>query len=351
MPANEPDLFLPIVAAASRGAAGFLDWTTGLLRLNAASAAWDRVSKSPDLRTLPARDRLLVETVTHETIHFLQIVTTGYLYRFAVKLFDLIRDCLPKPVRAIADIPIAPSRMQAARITDHIAALDRTDADGCSVRSLAECQAMLAQLRTHWTGLTHDGFLERTDYMPEVYRRAYRLATVFLGKDAFDSYPFLSSMALCCDDPVRAFRVLCCATQDASMSAPPAEDVQAYVELVNMLHHRGQLRLLGTAAEMVNDLGNHPVYTPAVHALNEVSGQGVLQYMAAPHLVDTAIATAVARPAVYNPDAEGQLFVRVPENWRPDLDRAAKDKEAEFLVFLMGISTRLLQNIATARTG
>jgi hypothetical protein len=42
--------------------------------------------------------------------------------------------------------------------------------------------------------------------------------------------------------------------------------------------------------------------------------------------------------------------VRVPDNWRPDLDRTAKDREAEFLVFLMAISTRLLQNTATAHT-
>jgi hypothetical protein len=71
----------------------------------------------------------------------------------------------------------------------------------------------------------------------------------------------------------------------------------------------------------------------------------MLDYMAAPHRIARPIAEAVARPTVYNRDVDGTGYVHVPDNWRPDLDRASRDAEAEMLVLLMSVSARLLRSI------
>ena len=144
-----------------RGVAGYLDWTTGLMRVNATHDVWARIARTPDLRTLPRWEQGVVETITHETIHFLQITTTSYLYRFAVTLFELVKSAIHFPVHDVSELPIRATPELAQKLRAHFATLDARGAHGVTVRSLAEGQAMLAQLRTHWRGLTAGEFLKR----------------------------------------------------------------------------------------------------------------------------------------------------------------------------------------------
>jgi hypothetical protein len=79
--------------------------------------------------------------------------------------------------------------------------------------------------------------------------------------------------------------------------------------------------------------------------LNDLAGAvSILNYMSAPHRIARAIAEAVARPAVYNRDVEGTIYIHVPDNWRPDLDRENRHSEAEMLVLLMSVAARLIKS-------
>jgi hypothetical protein len=341
--------FLPAIAV-PKGIAGYLDWSTGILRVNAPYDVWERISTASDLNKLKDWERDVVETVTHETIHFLQITTTGYLYSFAIELLQLIKACISFPVKDFSQIPSVAPPQQAERIRNHLTCLDLEGVHSITVRSIVECQALLGQLRTHWRGLTHQGFLQRVHeaHVPKEYRLAYLAATHYLGENAFEGYPFVSSMALCTRDPVASFDVICRAVRTRALPAKPREALQGYLELLNDLHGNRELELTGTAREIINDLPEHPVYTPMVVRLNEMCEEkhiSMLDYMAAPHEVSEPIAVAVARPTVFNADHENNWYVHVPTNWRPDLTKSAKDEEAEALIFLMSVATKLLRSI------
>jgi hypothetical protein len=339
--------FLPSIAV-PKGVAGYLDWSTGLLRVNATHEVWQRIVASKDLSKLQQWERDIVEVVTHETIHFMQIVTTGWLYQFAVELFELIKSCIPFPVKDFSQIPKVPPPGPAARIRNHLARLDVAGANSVTVRSLVECQAVLAQLQTHWKSTDHESFVKRIheSHLPQEYRAAYLSAVKHLDRHAFESYPFISNMALCCRDPVTSFEVICRGVKTAALPAQPRRAIQGYLELLNRLHTAGNLEMIGTAAEVINSAPEHPVYTPMVARLNELSANSsMLEYMAAPHEIKEPVAVAVARPTVFNLDDSGNARVHVPTNWRSDLTTGQKNAEAEFLVFLMTTATRLLQNL------
>ena len=132
--------------------------------------------------------------------------------------------------------------------------------------------------------------------------------------------------------------------RDLEPAIAPRTD--ATLELTKELHQTGQVSLIGTSVEVINHVSEHPVYMHAVNALNQLTEQGqvsTISFMAAPHRMSDTIANTIALPQVYNPDSAGKVHMYVPQHWRPDLDRAAKDAEAEFLVFLMGVSSRLLK--------
>jgi|GEM_PF-5080158 len=341
--------FLPEIGAPN-GVAGYLDWSTGMLRVNSPYDVWNRISQSEDPTTLEEWERDVVETVTHETIHFLQITTTGFLYKFAVELFDQIKSCIPFPVRDFSEIPKKAPPLQAEKIRDHLAILDNEGENSVTLRSLVECQAILTQMRTHWKGLTHEGFLQKVYslHLPKEYSQAYVTATNYLGPNAFDSYPFVSSMALCASNPVSAFHAICRGIYETNITDRPINAIDQYTGLLNQLYSHRKIELIGTSAEVLNRMPEHPVYTPMVLRLNELCGQqgiSILEYFAAPHEIKEPVAIAVARPTMFNSDSAGKWYIHVPTNWRPDLDTSSKDSEAEFLVFLMSVATPILRNL------
>jgi hypothetical protein len=331
-----------------KGVAGYLDWTTGLMRINTTHDVWQRIVRTPDLRTLPRGEQGIVETVTHETIHFLQIATTSFLYGFAVRLFEIVKSAIQFPVRHVSELPTRATPPIALKLRAHFAALDAAGPENLTVRSLAEGQAMLAQLRTHWRGMNAGEFLRRltTSGLPPEYSRAYVFAHKILGDATFESYPLVSSMALCTAQPAAAFVALCEALRHRGIRTPPSEARDQYLQLVNELNQAGKIVLKGTSAEVLQDLPEHPVYTPMVHKLNEIAAvSSIIDYMTAPHRISETLAVAVARPAVYNAGPNGDTAVHVPDNWRPDLDRASRDAEAETMVLLMSVSASLLNTM------
>lgn len=336
------DAFAEVKVAA--GVAGYLDWATGLMRLNASHNDWKRISAIADLSKLQRWEQDLVQTMTHETIHFLQITTTSYLFVFAVELFNLIRRAIPDSQRDASGVAQRASPEFEAKIRAQNAALDKVGPRRVTVRSLAEGQAMLAQLRTHWCNLTPDSFLNRLfeSTLPSEYWRAYTVAHDLLGDNAFEIFPSLSSIALCTKAPAEAFVTMCEALVGKDVPHAPSEIMHECLVLANDLHKRGQIQLVGTSAEVVESVGWHPLYSPMVATLNDLSADfSMLDCMAAPHKIAPAIAAAVARPVMFNPDASGDAYIHIPDNWRPDLVGSARRDEIETLVLLMIVAARL----------
>jgi hypothetical protein len=64
----------------------YLDWTTGIIRINTTREAWGRLrARGPDARLTPEEQGLL-ELFVHEAYHAVQLFTTGYLYNFATQI-------------------------------------------------------------------------------------------------------------------------------------------------------------------------------------------------------------------------------------------------------------------------
>src|SRR5918994_2915440 len=66
-----------------------IDWATGIVRMHMTLPEWHRLVEA-DRTELSDRSRFTLEVLTHEALHLLHIVTTGYAYEFAVRLSAMV---------------------------------------------------------------------------------------------------------------------------------------------------------------------------------------------------------------------------------------------------------------------
>ena len=76
-------------------ATGCLEWVSGLIFVNRSLAEWKTLSSGQD-NPFDVDLGDLKRTIVHETFHFYQIATTGYLYRFVAQLFGLLQEWMEK---------------------------------------------------------------------------------------------------------------------------------------------------------------------------------------------------------------------------------------------------------------
>jgi hypothetical protein len=339
-----------------RDAAAYLDWGSGITRVNATIAQWDAALSRSDDSQLSLSERQLLETVTHETAHFLQIATTGYLYRFAVFLSLELRGMVEDMGRAgglpeadwMGSLLAAPIPAQGAKsLRELVGEIDDPGPEGITTRAIVESGAFLVQKRAFWPDISPAAYRDVLDHQSpsHLYRSAYDVAGKWLGDESLDAYPYLAYLALCTSQPPTSFVALCQAVAERSLAKNGVLRVGAIAQLLN----DSRWRVFGTASEVASWFPPvHPVYTPPVKRLDELPTEGELSlqvYTVTPHILTEQLLRQGMRPMVFN-DKSGSYEIAVPPWLWPDMSYAQKKGEVTNLIALAALGTKILSGSA-----
>jgi hypothetical protein len=331
------------------GVIGWMDWPTGVqfidLELEDPSH-WPAV-----LQDDSERAREAMQTVSHETLHFLQVATTGFMYRWVCDHHRLVARAfkpLGAEVAAYLDDPGPKTLLAVEQKVDpaireallaHVAQLDRRGANRISVRYLLEAHALLGEMKIHWQGLDSKHILPLLGEQaagPE-YRLAYDLVRMRLGEGvAFRDFLLIASLALCADDPPQAFDELVdvlarrAAPEPSDGGAPDTDWVLAAAGVAIS-------GFIGSSVQVLeaDDSARHPIYTPALAMINEACGRGlrVVDFFGDPRPGLELIANEAVRPTVFRPTRSDQFPVIVP--------RRMKDAEVLDLLLMAVLASRV----------
>lgn len=150
--------------------------------------------------------RLLLEALTHESVHLMQAATAGWVYDLVCDQLEIIGKHMA-PTGQLWD----PDARDAAEddVAVWAARLDE-EFEGVSVRSLLEASAFLTQKRTSWPDLGPRGFDALIDAsgLSDEYFSAYRVAQAYVGDEAFLQFPLVAWASLCTHVPPQAFHAI-----------------------------------------------------------------------------------------------------------------------------------------------
>ena len=200
------------VLVLSSSVKGFLDWPTGLLRIN---YSVDEVRAWLNGILEPAKARGLEELLFHEVFHFLQISSSAYLFFWVNQLNTILVETLTDP-DIITSIEAFPSRVApdlAPHLKTLLADMDEAGPSGVTVRALVESVAFLTQARRFADGIDSGkdylGYLSKHCPADE-YRKTFDVARTQLGEErAFAWLPLMTNMSLATKRPVVTYCNMC----------------------------------------------------------------------------------------------------------------------------------------------
>jgi len=301
---------------------GFLEWATGVLRVNATYDEFKRID------TLPFYERASYEeTITHETFHRCQICTSGYLYNFTIGITKIIITIVFPYLQKLASeakqkprvagniyighdelwLPIAENPPRPPKIlVSSLAEIDHASQEGISVRSLVEGTAYLAQKQIHVDHLTHDGYQTLLEYAPgSEYSAAYRLAESILGKSAFDIFQTVAFLALCFGEPHVVFPKLCKQFKLLQIDSLAGGNKEKIAKIIDEL--RGKHFFLGTTLDYIKNFPNniHPYYKETLSQISKLSldsNRSIIELMAKPENWLGDFRSVIGSLVILNPD-------------------------------------------------
>lgn len=255
--------------------AGYLEWVSGILFVNRTLEEWREFLNRSGPDSLKRQATLFDQTITHETYHFYQIATTGYLYRHVSKLFAEVAAQIGFPVteesleRLMEHIPSESARTFGALLAE----IDRPGPNDLTVRDIVESAAYLYEYKSHYPAFDVQSFKEQIEIenLPKEYRYAFELAEERLGDSAFDNFLVISVLSLCFDNPTEAFYTAIEAIRRSGIVYTRLEDLKpllATSEEISMVHHG-----LGTATQVAFEDGHsieyqNPIFREATYRLN-----------------------------------------------------------------------------------
>ena len=321
-----------------------LDWATGLTRYFFDIETFDSLTDS-NRSVYNKEERYILEAITHETVHLLQLTLTGYGYRFSSNMIRIV-------VSAAHDFEsldaINKNRIQYAKRAERlISGMRRQGPEGVSALAIMESAAFLAQKLDHYKFGPQSYEKMLTDEAPSgEYRIAYDVAAEHLGPDATEHFPHVASLALATTQPEEAFIPLL----NAFRSRASRTDIFHNHALgMRLLKADFSKSLLGTAADQVRLGNDHPVLAKIVGALSNLEQRGVLEkrvLMARGRPYNTEIATVLQWLSVFAPSAttEGRAPLRLPSDWDGFTDDDPS-LQAQTLKYLFAVSQVIQQDI------
>lgn len=249
---------------------GYLEWSSGILYINSTYEEFKSLTETGAKSS--QRLRYLARTITHETYHFAQAVTTGFFFHFTCQALDCVSAILKPPFdgNRIEHLLASPPPMS-DDYADLVKTLDIHSGDFLTDRAVIESSTMFFEHREHFSGLDHDNYLQLLrKEMPSKtseYRICYEFATDFLGEGAFDSILPISFIALCFEKPREVFREALIFLQRHGVPTEwTVKTVQQVAQFLSQSHQP-----IGSAIEVMATGILHPIYSPVVMALNNNS--------------------------------------------------------------------------------
>jgi hypothetical protein len=324
-----------------------VDWATGLIRMHVPLAEWQRVL-ALEPTELGGDDLYLLETITHEHVHVLQLITTGYLY-------ELSLDCLKQCVAALdehRDLDGIYAHRGEYRLPLEVITmpLGEPGAEGVRTIDILEGAAMLTQKRVHWPGLGPEMYERVLDAeaADAAYRNAYDAAVDILGGDAFDQFTHIASLSLMTTEPQTVFVPLARAFRDGASRVDVDHNHRLGIEFLRRSYPELQL---GSATDLMVQGEIHPILRALVAGFNKRALDGELKpilMMAAPYRMNDALAELLASPALFPPiSGEDRPCMYAPTTWfeRTDGDPVLQPPH---LHLLAAVSRLLLMDIEPA---
>jgi len=185
--------------------------------INIPDMANEETTKAGSENELPPDQREFALTLTHESIHFIQALSTSYMYRSSCLLWSevqkVVREIqqlspstiLTLPFQMNTSIGIMLDQMRAKK--GHLSA---PNISGISATDLIEGAAVYIAQRMHEPTLNNREYLQLLEAQYSkgnlrVYSDAYRLAEWYLGDDIFDIFSVICFLALCSEEPGATF--------------------------------------------------------------------------------------------------------------------------------------------------
>lgn len=188
---------------------GFLEWTTGIIRINLSYEEYLKIGSNK------LEKEEYEETLKHEFYHLLQISTSGYLYFFVTEiLVDIIpfwRNAMIGEGKGgdifkkiLLDIPELNEKMK-----NKFSAIDIENKDGITARQIIEGSAFLFQKIHAVKDITPEKFRKELKYYEKDYCGSYEFMYNLIGNKAFVYLPMVSFISLCFIKPQDFFSDLC----------------------------------------------------------------------------------------------------------------------------------------------
>lgn len=352
----------------------YLDWPTGIMRINATNQEWLAVSETAKARhesaKLPflgllqpvkrsAKEVNLTEAVVHEWLHYLQICVHPYLYWFVTELAKRIQQCWPRSLKQLADLPVGIPKEILSEIKELKRLLSEHGPRQMTIETIIESEAFLLQKRTTKVGLKAQDYDDvlLTECPAWTYRNAFDIADESLGQCAFDAYPFIAALSLATNRPAQAFVALC---ESVGQSGARDEVIDRWSSLGEdasriMEQLLGTLNMPGVQLMPSFDaLERHDWYGPSIETLRSLVTAGkfqFVQYVRAPWLylgswlLGWDVPDALVPPLVFNPRDKEHMPVWIAEGRRKELAEGEKEEMRQEILLLLEVSTRL-QNSA-----
>lgn len=326
------------------------DWFAGIVQLDATK---DEYEQSFDLKSelieetdhgtmrlaVPLAKARIHWALTHESLHFLQVVTTGYVYRWAVEYavyateswLEIAGDQFNEPSVQHEALHGKMKATDAARdrLRSHLRKLDRRGVSGLTVRSLIESHAYFVQLRIH-LNLSSPVLFKALNDCPDLeYRVAYDATRFALGEEAaFELFSLMCNAALCTQDPVLAFERLLFGVRRLSSlrdDVAGGRFLPAWQALKKEIHDIW----IGTAPQvrMANQQFAHPTCTPTVDRLikhdDPTDSRLLIDWFADPRSRMDLLNTFVRTPVMLRSGDDGEFPIRT--RIQPDDDSDTQD--------------------------
>ena len=278
---------------------GYLDWSTGLLRINMEKDQYEGISGRPE----HFRNQF-EETLCHEMFHALQICACGFLFNHVtafskelwLKVFEMESD------RSI-------SRLLHEEV-ESSAELRRLSSDLCTPQhhglsnlDIIESHAFLAHNRICQPDVPRDVYRLRMAQMKgSPYQMAFGYLEEKLGAWAGDYLCPIAYEALCFPNPVEIFvTIVEAVSQMLYAHVESAEDIEELVgDALKVLGGRDDF--IGDPRRMIEEGSDlHPFYSNSLHQVNQLSEEGEIRdFMSFPESAPNVFLTAMLRPILLN---------------------------------------------------
>ena len=198
IPAENPDGYV----------IGYLDWITGIIRLNFTSEEYNSLIENPNLW------ELYLKTNIHEMFHFYQILTSGYLFNYVINIttdvlvntFNMEENLL---FEAIKDNRFSTTVEE--KVVKKISIIHKCGGDNnLSIIDLVEGAAFYAQEVAGKNSVDHNHIIRKIKYIykDSEYSKAYLAITSSIGEKAFYIFPKIIYFCLKFSDPVYVFDII-----------------------------------------------------------------------------------------------------------------------------------------------